>query len=304
MSSTSFTAMTSTTAETQSSISFTSLTAMTSTTAHRQEEWRDMENAFANSFFAEPPAPDAPEEALAPDAHPQLLVDQFFNAAGGSAPLCEDEGLNVAPHFDRAQHFEHDGNATLDGHHATLLGYTETPAAPYESFVAPEPQVLPLDSPANDAHGASQDVVEPPAVEEVDDAPPPGDNTEGTQLAMALVATQPEVAVLRGVVPTELPKRAPPPTKCRRSAQVPKPKPEPTRTHACGESGCFKSCASASALAQYMRTHALCTCVDGCTPADGCKKHPFPCATCGIGCSKKINLKQHIDEVHLLKKYL
>jgi hypothetical protein len=40
------------------------------------------------------------------------------------------------------------------------------------------------------------------APEEVGDPPPPGDTTEGTQLEMALVATQPEVAVLRGVVPT------------------------------------------------------------------------------------------------------
>ena len=171
-----------------------------------------------------------------------------------------------------------------------LLGNTETSPAPDESFdriIALEPEVIVPDSPENDAsawspwrRGASQDVLVPMTAEEVADPPPPVDNTEGTQLALAVVATQPVVAVLHGEVPTGV-------------AQVSKPKPAPKRKHECGE--CFQPYASASALARHVLTHAPCTCVDG-----SCAKHPFPCTTCGQRFSQTANLQSHINEMHLL----
>jgi len=179
-----------------------------------------------------------------------------------------------------------------------LLGYTETSPAPGESFdriIALESEVIASNAPGGVApawssysslHGAShddsasQDVPEPPAADEVADPPPPLDNTEGTQLAVALVATQPDVAFFRGVVPTEV-------------TQVPKMRPAPKRKHECGE--CFNNYASPSALARHVLTHAPCTCVDG-----SCAQHPFPCTTCGQRFSQTANLQSHINEIHLL----
>ncbi|KAJ1473878.1 hypothetical protein T484DRAFT_1636296 [Baffinella frigidus] len=58
--------------------------------------------------------------------------------------------------------------------------------------------------------------------------------------------------------------------------------------HACTWSECGKSFKSASALTQHVRVHT--------------KEQPFACdwAECGKRFDQKINLKTHVDSVHLL----
>jgi hypothetical protein len=292
-----------------------------------------------NPLYSDPLGPDAPEEALAPDAHvddaiaPDVAAREALDQGFEEMLLLAQGTLLQQELRDGDVWASNDGGDNKPDEQAQqlrdlpedkvlkdMLVYTEA------FFIASEPEALEKDAAWDDAsacpswHGASQN--EPPAAEEVADPPPPGENTEGTQLAMALVATQPEVAVLRGVGPAEVaqalvPMRPPAPTKPpppppMEVAQVPKTKRAPQRKHECGE--CSNTCASASALARHVLVHLPCTCttrvgggrvLEGVWGQDGaCKKHPFPCTTCGKRFSQATNLQSHIDSVHLLLKYL
>jgi len=242
---------------------------MTPTTPEREKVNEDMEHDFFfNSVWAVPPSPVAPaeQEALAPDVQAQPEVKQEHNTLEKVFPAVVkiEEVVKV------------DNVGVL----RTLKVDTETSTNTYasvDSSLTPEPEVLAPDALAMEQGHSGLPPFSDHLLDDFKTTAPaaPGDAASGSSTYSSLRgAPQHEPPAAEEVAYAPAPKR-------RMVAKNHDP-------HACTWSECGKSFKSASALTQHVRVHT--------------KEQPFACdwAECGKRFDQKINLKTHVDSVHLL----